>query len=228
MWSVGLVLALGGLAQAQDRGENTDGEPAPELEPADAEARSLFEIGRTAFEQRRYDDAHAYFERSYEASGQPDLLYNLGVVCERLGRDEEAVRWFERYLEARPNGPHTREVLRRLEELGARVAAEEASAPSAAPWIVLSVAGAVAIAGMVFAIVSGSAQSEVEDAPAGTFWVEVENDAHRAELYSWLGFTMIGVGVAAIAGSVLWLALGPTEDSQVAIGPGRLAWRARF
>lgn len=222
---MGLVLALGAVAHAQDSGGTAEQDAR---DPADAEARSLFEIGRTAFEQGRFDDAYGYFERSYEASGQPDLLYNLGLLCERLGRDEEAVTWFERYLEARPDAPQAGDVRRRLEALRARIAADEASAPSAAPWILLSAAGAVAIAGMIFAIVSGSAQSEVEDAPAGTFWVDVEGDADRAELFSWIGFTMIGAGAAAIAGSVVWLALGSERDSEVAIGPGRLAWRARF
>jgi tetratricopeptide (TPR) repeat protein len=93
----------------------------------DEEARALYQAGRIAFDQGRFDSALDYFQRSYELSGRPALLFNIGSAADRLRRDAVALDAFERYLEEVPDSPDTASVQARIRVLRAAVAAEEAA-----------------------------------------------------------------------------------------------------
>lgn len=80
----------------------------------DAEARALYEAGRIAFDQGRFEAALRYFETSYELSGRPQLLFNIGTVADRLRRDDLALRAFKRFLEEVPDTPERQGVLARI------------------------------------------------------------------------------------------------------------------
>lgn len=131
-------------------------------EARDREARSLFEAGRTAFEDGRYADAREYFEHAYELSGRPELLYNIGSAEDRLRHDSEALTAFAGYLEAIPEAENRAEVEARITTLRAAVAEHEAletssrAAAAAAPasgsgptilWTWIAGAGALAFGG---------------------------------------------------------------------------------
>jgi len=98
----------------------------------DSEARNLFEAGRLAMEDGRFEDALDYFQRAYELSGRPALLYNVATVAERLGRDEVALDALERYLAERPEADDRRAIERRIELLRERLASAPATAPTPA------------------------------------------------------------------------------------------------
>lgn len=91
----------------------------------DEEARALYQAGRIAFDQGRFDSALDYFQRSYELSGRPALLFNIGSAADRLRKDEIALDAFERYLEAVPDSPDRASVESRIEVLRAAIEAEE-------------------------------------------------------------------------------------------------------
>jgi tetratricopeptide (TPR) repeat protein len=93
----------------------------------DEEARALYQAGRIAFDQGRFDSALDYFQRSYELSGRPALLFNIGSAADRLRRDEIALEAFERYLEEVPDSPDLASVQARIRVLRAAVAADEAA-----------------------------------------------------------------------------------------------------
>ncbi|MFK8002824.1 MAG: tol-pal system YbgF family protein [Polyangiales bacterium] len=97
---------------------------SPETEQADTDgdARAAFAAGSDAFEAGAYDGALRLFERSYELSGQPELLYNIGHCHDRLRNDQQAVASFEAYLEARPDAATRTAVEQRLSILRERVA----------------------------------------------------------------------------------------------------------
>lgn len=99
---------------------------------ADREARARFESGRLAFDDQRYEEALADFERSYELSGRSIILFNIGLVHDRLRRDGEALDAFRRYLEAVPDAENRAEVERRIEVLQAALD-ERRWAPQPAP-----------------------------------------------------------------------------------------------
>lgn len=102
-------------------------------EARDREARSLFEAGRTAFEDGRFADARDYFQRAYELSGRADLFYNIGSAEDRLRRDREALTAFEAYLAATPDSPHRAEVDARIVSLRAAIAEREALEAASRP-----------------------------------------------------------------------------------------------
>jgi len=83
----------------------------------DAEARGLFEAGRAAFDQGRYPDALGYFDRAYQLSRRPQLLYNLGQVHDRLRHDEDALQAFQQYLKQVPGAENRTEVEHRIQAL---------------------------------------------------------------------------------------------------------------
>jgi tetratricopeptide (TPR) repeat protein len=90
---------------------------------SDAEARSLFEAGRIAYEAGRYQDSLQHFQRAYELSGRGALLYNIGSCLDRLRRDEEALAAFEQYLALGDAAPRRAEVEQRVAILRGNVAA---------------------------------------------------------------------------------------------------------
>lgn len=97
----------------------------------DMEARALFEAGRVAFVDERYEDALGYFQRAHELSGRPELLYNIATALDRLDRDDEALVQYEAYLAAVPESEHAEEINFRLELLRGRLARDRAAAEAA-------------------------------------------------------------------------------------------------
>lgn len=128
-----------GLAQAQAQAQAVLVEPQLE-----AEARALFEAGRNAFEDGRFDAALQRFREAYELSHRPQLLYNIGQAADRLRHDAEAVRAFEQYLELVPDAPTRRrvelrlEALRRLMAEASSASASDATSPSPPPTAAIS------------------------------------------------------------------------------------------
>lgn len=157
----------------------------------DAEARALFEAGRVAFGDGRFEDALAHFQRSHELSGRPELLYNIGTTADRLRREAEALEAFEGYLAAVPDAPNRREVEGRLRVLREELAREETQAAELA-----------------------AREAAERDAAAA---LALEGDRARDEggedvITSWWLWTIVGVVVAgAVTGAVI-AGTSSTED----------------
>ena len=94
----------------------------------DDEARALFEAGRVAYSDGRFDAALAHFRHSYELSGRPRLLYNIGSAADKLRRDQQALEAFEAYLAQVPDAENRNEVAARIEVLRAQVTAHATTA----------------------------------------------------------------------------------------------------
>lgn len=120
-----VACALPSVAQAQDAGTR------------DAEARALFQAGSMAYAAGRYEDALESFERAYQLSPRPDLLYNLGQACDRLRMDETALGYFRSYLAEAPSAEREQEVRARIAVLERAVAERaELAARATAPAVV--------------------------------------------------------------------------------------------
>jgi tetratricopeptide (TPR) repeat protein len=96
-------LAWTDAAHAQEGGELTD-----------EEARNLFQAGAIAFDQGRFVNALEHFERAYTLSKRPQLLFNIGVVADRLRQDARALQAFEQYMELVPDGAEAANVRARI------------------------------------------------------------------------------------------------------------------
>lgn len=80
----------------------------------DEEARALYQAGRVAFDDGRFEDALGYFERAHELSGRAELLFNIASAADRLRRNAVALENFEAYLEAVPDADNRRSVEARI------------------------------------------------------------------------------------------------------------------
>lgn len=147
---IGLCVAAALRVQAQDLDRAALESPGASngmVSAQLAEARRVFEAGKAAFDAGRFDEAAERFERAYELSGRPELLFDLGLAADRLRDDERALDAFERYLALAGDSPFRAQVERRVAALRAararerwarerereRVQAEVAGLPPVAP-----------------------------------------------------------------------------------------------
>lgn len=243
----------GAGAETDADAEGDDGAAPPEEAEArdsrDEEARMVFQAGNTAFEDARYADALEYFQRAYELSGRAVLLYNIGVAADRLREDRVALDAFERFLAEVPEHPRRRDVearvivLREAVDRGEAAPAEveggeggeavgdgaetppaaTSSGPDVVTLVGASALGALGLAGVIAGIVG--------IAGAGQCLDEEEDVCVEERVTNWAGTgTYLGLGIAAIAGAVIWLVVGLSgggdEDAAVSVGPnGELTWR---
>lgn len=185
----------------------------------DEAGREYFERGRAAFEEADYERALVYFEHAHRLSRRGELKYNIGVACDRLQREEEALAAFEEYLATTPNPTREAEVRERMEALrqsiaerkATELALQEASIRVQSPEPVdgarlpratiaggtaLAVVGAGGIAAMSVGLAkNGSCSEEI----GGTCTVE-----RSATPWTWV---YGGLGLAALAGSASWFAI---------------------
>ena len=90
------------------------------LQPATAEARRCFALGRRAFRKQRFAEALAYYEMGHAlAPDMPGFLRELGATYDRLGARSERVAFHTRYLQSRPLGKNADYVRKQLEQVNA-------------------------------------------------------------------------------------------------------------
>jgi tetratricopeptide (TPR) repeat protein len=85
VWALSAVWLLLGVATAS-------------AQTSDADAQTHFATGRGYFDSGDYDAAVREFERAYELSPRPSLLYDLYEAHERLGHAAKAANYLEQYL----------------------------------------------------------------------------------------------------------------------------------
>jgi hypothetical protein len=195
----------------------------------DTEARLLFEAGRSAFVDGRYEAALERFQEAYETSRRPDLLYNIGTTADRLRRDEEALKAFTGYLAALPEAENRREVEARiasLREAIARLAAARgetggtigAETPDATGPGGDTATGDVGAAGDA----GDGGETEAPDADADADAdAEGAADAGPSTVHpEWAGWTALGGLVVAAAGAIpAALAGGTRSELEQLCGP---------
>ncbi|WP_168210314.1 tetratricopeptide repeat protein [Persicimonas caeni] len=102
-----------------------------------AELGRLFTAAQGAFESEEYAQAIAKLERAYEIFPEPNILYRIGDAYEQQGDLEEAVAYYQRYVEAAPDASDAELVRRRIGDLeqilASRRSGDDASAEESAP-----------------------------------------------------------------------------------------------
>lgn len=193
---------------------------------ADQEARALFAAGQVAVDEGRYAAAIDYFQRAYELSRRPALLFNLASAAEHMRRDQLALDAYRAYVDAVPGAPNRTIVEARIRVLAMVVAGEPvvpapedvanfdaalaagARAPSeptndesgapALPGALLGAGAALAVGGAVFAVLGAHDRATVERAADGTPWSDVAAADARAARRSITGASMLGAGATCL------------------------------
>lgn len=255
-WGRGLVLVcamvvpLTASAQESEPTREADSTGEQAVSERDDEARGLFLAGSAAFDRGHFEEALDHFQRAYELSARPGLLFNIGHTAERLRRDELALESFERYLAEDPDAEKRDQVERRIELLRQAIADREAAGDDTAgqppaspppapegegapvgPIVTVAVGGAAVAGGIVLLALASSSAAEVEDAPDGTPWTDVEGDYDSAGALGIAGGITLGLGAAAVAAGLGWLIAGSGgDDAEYAlrIGPTGVDLTGRF
>ncbi|MEM9194430.1 MAG: tetratricopeptide repeat protein [Myxococcota bacterium] len=103
LWSVGLALVWGGLllshacAQLEGAAAEVDGQAEPEL--TTEERRLRLEQAMSVFERHDYQEALDMFLAVYEHLPRPEVMFNIAVCYERLGRLRDAQEAYERAVD---------------------------------------------------------------------------------------------------------------------------------
>jgi tetratricopeptide (TPR) repeat protein len=105
------------------------------IEPADlnTEAQAHFSRGHDAYARGEDADALRALEAAYRVSRRDELLFDIGVVADRLRDDERAISAFEAFVRALPLLPEAEIARRHLERL--HRLKEERGAPEPAATI---------------------------------------------------------------------------------------------
>lgn len=129
-----LVLQLSSVAVAQP----APASPPTAAAPAGADASLLKaasehqQAGEQFFAAQRWAEAKIEFDAAYQLTQHPDLLFNLGLVCERAGDTANAISYFERFLRASPGDAATE---KRLQGLRLQSVPSTQQAPTVAPAV---------------------------------------------------------------------------------------------
>lgn len=208
----------------------------------EAEALST---ARQRVSERDYEGAIEAYQRAYELSEDPALVYEIAQARRLAGDREEAIAEYERYLELAPDGEHATEAVAHQEDLEAELAEapeeapeeepEEApaEAPAAEPsggWSGMRIAGTGALGagaigvglGVVFGTQARSAQSAIEgEEVAWSGDLDDEIDRGEAAERNMIIATSIG-GAALAAGAALFyldMQRDPSPASSVSVAP---------
>ena len=207
----------GGAEAATDETQPVDG---------DSTAREHFVLGRAAYRGADYAQALRHFKRAYELSGRPQLKYNIGISADRLGKNDEALEAFESYLAENEDPPRAQEVRERIaflrlaveeekekEQLMAEAAAREAAVtatldetPSDRKMQKSAIVGGSVLAAVGVAGVSAMALGLSQRGSC----LERDNSGvcvNERTASTWT-YVYGAVGVAALAGSAAWFAVG--------------------
>lgn len=129
-FAVAAALLLAPLAQAQGGVIDMEG-------MSDQEAKSHFKVAKSLYEAGRFAEAAREFERAYQLSQKPDLLYNVYVAyrdATDLPNATDALRRFLAVAQIEPDVRVNLEArLRAMEEADARSAAPATTAPQSPP-----------------------------------------------------------------------------------------------
>ncbi len=224
--------------------------PAAAQGDEDSEARGLFLAGEAAFQGGRFEEALEHFERAYELSERPELLYNIGTTAERLRIDARAIEAYERFLEQLPESSlranvegrlrllreqeqqrdQTREEVRDTTPVPPPEPVEEESSSKGLAWGLAAGGFAMLAGGALSFGLAASSRNAATDVDEGTPWTDVSDDAARADRRTGFGIGLLAVGaVLATVGLVLVASSGDGDDEvALRIGPANLSLTGSF
>jgi tetratricopeptide (TPR) repeat protein len=220
-----------------------------------AQALALFDEGKKAYQEGRFEDAATLLDRAYALHPEPVLLYNLARAREGMGQLDAAIVAYEKYLREAGNIPDRgaiegkvgmlkRDVAEKKRLAAERDAAmrlpdppkppppppEESSAPLAWPWVIAGVGAAGLAVGGALGGVALAKSADAEATPAQADAFAMRADAEDLALGSTIALI---AGGAVLAGGFIWgivdLTSSPEKPAAALwVGPARVGFSAAF
>lgn len=114
-----LILAAP-FAAGDARAEPPDG-PAKTKEDLTKREKTQFleflKAGNDAYENGEFEKALPFFERAYDILPKPVIHYKMGLAHERAGNPKEAIQYYRRFLEQRPDSDKRGKVEESIQKL---------------------------------------------------------------------------------------------------------------
>ena len=169
------------------------GSPAKDL------GKGVADDAAAAFKDQRFEQAAELFEKAYALGNDKYVrLRNAGRAWEEAGKLEYARTQFQKFLDKVPSGPDHAEVAQRLERLEARIAAAQPAKPMTEPLPKQQVAPAPEPGPLESAEpVARTVQPQAPQPPR------------------WVPWTLLGGGVAMLAGGLGWMVATETANSRL-------------
>jgi tetratricopeptide (TPR) repeat protein len=108
-------------------------ESHPPSRAEEEQARQSFARGETLFRSQKYREAAAAFEAGYRQAPSPAFLFDLALTYRALGNSQQAIGYYQQYLNAQPNAADRATVESAIADEQRKLGAAAAAAPSAAP-----------------------------------------------------------------------------------------------
>lgn len=222
-------------------------------------ALEAYRAGHFADAVREFQEAHQLAPQHHQ------LLFNLFLAQRDAGQTADAVASLRAYLEAVPDAENAELLRARLATMEAQVAAEQERAstmteppppdttttttttppppvappahhdPSAAPWVLVGVGGAAAIAAIITGVLTASTYASIDSScPGGTCPAGYDLEGQRSTGTTLALTTDVlgAVGGVAMAVGIVWgivdLTSGSSDTSSASVQCTPLGCRGRF
>lgn len=215
------------------------------------EAHAFYNAGRALYDEGNYDGAIAQFREAYRRDcSKHDLLIIISRSYELKGDRAEAVKALETYLDRVKDSPDAQTHKTKIENLKKQIAAAPPPPPSAttttaptasgtssttpppaevrehtlAPWLVVGLGGAAAVAGLVVLVTAPSLPAGCDKTTekcviqkdangndeSASSYKDRQDTAGRSKTQPVIGGVILGAGGVILVGGLLWHFLEPT------------------
>jgi len=188
--SIALGVALVGVPHVMAQASRAEASKSSE----DEHARGLFEQGRQAYQDARYDLALDLFMQAYALSKRPELLNNIGQAADRLRMDAEALDAYQRYLAEVPTAENRPAIENRIVALKAVIESKRTPVPTPAETAR-----------------AAEPASDAPTRPAAPAATQARDEDDGSVLSSW--WLWAGVGAAAVAGVIIGVAATSSTET---------------
>jgi len=97
------------------------------------EVKLHYQRATRAYDLQKYKEAIEEYQKAYEISGDPPMLYNIGQAYRLADQPEEAVRYYRRFLQRMPNARNREDVERKIADQEKLIEERRKAAAAVAP-----------------------------------------------------------------------------------------------
>ncbi len=198
-----LLLSAPALGQAPSAGDPPADDPKIEA------AKQHHDKGVEFFESGDYESALTEFKATYDLSKRQDVLFNMAVATDKLGRYSESAGYLERYLTLEPGAKDAKELLAKVRtKMAASASAalpptrRTASKPPAGASVLVALGASLLIADIGTAAAGYSLSSRVESQPLD-LWTYLDSEAQGQRLNQ-ASAALLAIGLSASLAGVTW------------------------
>jgi tetratricopeptide (TPR) repeat protein len=97
------------------------------------EVKLHYQRATRAYDLQKYQEAIEEYQKAYEISGDPPMLYNIGQAYRLADQPGEAVRYYRRFLQRMPNARNREDVERKIADQEKLIEERRKAAAAVAP-----------------------------------------------------------------------------------------------